>query len=121
MGRIVIVGAGAVGSYYGARLAQAGEDVTFLLRADYQHVKEHGLEVRSVAGDFHLDDVQCARSAEEIGPVDLALAADEALQSGASRSECAELRRCWIPDAEAIIDRAEALGLFDHEGDDDHE
>ena len=64
-----------MGSYYGARLAQAGEDVIFLLRADYEHVKEHGLEVRSVAGDFHLDDVQCARSSAEIGPVDLVIVA----------------------------------------------
>lgn len=64
-----------MGSYYGARLAQAGEDVTFLLRADYEHVKEHGLEVRSVAGDFHLDDVQCARNSAEIGPVDLVIVA----------------------------------------------
>lgn len=75
LGKIAIVGAGAVGSYYGARLVQAGEDVTFLLRADYAHVKEHGLDVCSLAGGFHLDDVQCAQSSEEIGPVDLVVVA----------------------------------------------
>lgn len=75
LGRIAIVGAGAVGSYYGARLAQAGEDVIFLLRSDYDQVREHGMEVRSVAGDLHLDDVQCARSSEEIGEVDLVIMA----------------------------------------------
>lgn len=50
-----------------------------------------------------------------------ALAADEAQQSGASQAECADLRRAWVSDAESIVDRAEAIGLFDHEGDDDHE
>ena len=75
LGRIAIVGSGAVGSYYGARLAQAGHDVTFLLRSDYEVVSQSGLEVRSVAGDFTLPEVQCARSAEEIGPVDLVIVA----------------------------------------------
>jgi len=85
LGKIAIVGAGAVGSYYGARLVQAGEDVTFLLRSDFKHVKEHGLEVRSVAGDFHLSDVQCARSSEEIGPVDLVIVAWKATSNAMAK------------------------------------
>ncbi len=68
--RVAIVGAGAVGGYYGARLAQSGMDVSFLLRSDYAHVKSHGLVVESVAGDFELPEVRCAESAEAIGPVD---------------------------------------------------
>ncbi len=52
---IAIVGAGAVGGYYGARLAQAGHDVHFLLRADYEAVRTRGLDVRSCDGDFRLD------------------------------------------------------------------
>ena len=75
LGRIAIVGAGAVGSYYGARLAQAGQNVTFLLRSDYEKVSNCGIEVRSVAGDFHLKDVQCAQSSEETGEVDLVIVA----------------------------------------------
>jgi 2-dehydropantoate 2-reductase len=51
---IAIIGAGAVGGYYGARLAQHGHDVHFLLRSDYEHVRAHGLTIRSVAGDFSL-------------------------------------------------------------------
>lgn len=73
--RVAIVGAGAVGSYYGARLAESGMDVTFLLRSDHDHVKEHGFQIQSVAGDFDLPDVQCARSSEEIGEVDLVIIA----------------------------------------------
>ena len=53
-GSIAIVGAGALGGYYGARLAQHGREVHFLLRSDYPHVMLHGLDVRSVDGDFSL-------------------------------------------------------------------
>src|SRR4051794_3204865 len=52
--RIAILGAGAIGSYYGGRLAQHGCDVNFLLRSDYEHVRANGLTVRSIDGDFHL-------------------------------------------------------------------
>ena len=75
LGRVVIVGAGAVGGYYGARLAAAGEDVTFLLRADYAYVNQHGLEVQSVAGDLRLPQVQCAQTSAEIGEADLVIIA----------------------------------------------
>jgi len=51
---IAIVGAGAVGCYYGGRLAQHGHNVHFLMRSDYQHVLGHGLQVRSIDGDFAL-------------------------------------------------------------------
>jgi 2-dehydropantoate 2-reductase len=52
--RVAIVGAGAVGGYYGARLAQHGADVHFLLRSDYQHVRDNGFAVTSIDGDFAL-------------------------------------------------------------------
>jgi 2-dehydropantoate 2-reductase len=51
---IAIVGAGAVGGYYGARLAQHGHDVHFLLRGDYDAVRRNGLSVESCDGDFRL-------------------------------------------------------------------
>ena len=73
--RIAIVGAGAIGGYYGARLAKAGLDVTFLLRSDYDHVSQSGFNVESVAGDFMLMDVACAQDSQEIGPVDLVVMA----------------------------------------------
>lgn len=52
--RIAIIGAGAVGGYYGARLAQHGHDVHFLLRGDYDSVKRSGWVVQSIAGDFRV-------------------------------------------------------------------
>jgi 2-dehydropantoate 2-reductase len=51
---IAVVGAGAVGGYYGARLAQHGHDVHFLLRGDYDGVRRGGWTVRSCDGDFAL-------------------------------------------------------------------
>ena len=51
---IAVVGAGAVGGYYGGRLAQHGHDVHFLLRSDYDAVRRNGLTVQSCDGDFHL-------------------------------------------------------------------
>src|SRR3954468_22415048 len=51
---IAIIGTGAVGAYYGGRLAQHGHDVHFLLRSDYQAVKRNGWTIRSCDGDFVL-------------------------------------------------------------------
>jgi 2-dehydropantoate 2-reductase len=50
-----VVGLGAIGGYYGARLHQAGHPVRFLARSDADHVREHGLRVDSFEGDAVLD------------------------------------------------------------------
>jgi 2-dehydropantoate 2-reductase len=53
--KILIVGAGAVGGYFGARLAQAGRDVTFLVRPSRaQHLRNQGLSILSPHGDLSL-------------------------------------------------------------------
>ncbi len=72
--KIAVVGCGAVGSFYGAKLARAGQEVHFLLRSDYEVVRRKGLHIRSPQGDFHLRP-QCAREPEEIGPSDLVIIA----------------------------------------------
>ncbi len=76
--RIAIIGSGAVGCYYGGRLAQHGNEVHFLLRSDYAHVKQHGLKIRSHLGDFDLPQVNCHRSTAEIGACDLVIIAMKA-------------------------------------------
>lgn len=81
-GSVAVVGAGAVGLYYGARLAAAGEDVRFLLRSDFDAVTRDGIRINSVAGDLHLREVKAFRSAEEIGPVDLVIVAWKATANG---------------------------------------
>jgi 2-dehydropantoate 2-reductase len=70
--KIAVVGCGAVGSFYGAKLAQAGHAVHFLLRSDYAVVRRQGVFVRSPEGDFHVQP-RCALAPEEIGPCDLVL------------------------------------------------
>jgi len=70
MASIAVIGAGAVGGYYGARLAQAGHDVRFLLRTDLEAVRERGLRVFSPDGDFYLPAPTVAASPEELGRVD---------------------------------------------------
>jgi 2-dehydropantoate 2-reductase len=53
--RILVVGAGAIGGYFGGRLLQAGRDVTFLVRPRRAAaLAERGLSIRSPRGDFHL-------------------------------------------------------------------
>ena len=67
-----IVGAGALGSYYGARLALAGVDVRFLMRGEHlARARAHGLTLRERDGIRHLGRVAAWPQPEEIGPVDL--------------------------------------------------
>lgn len=70
---IGVIGAGALGLYYGAMLQRAGHQVSFLLRRDYQTIQKQGLQVHSINGDFSLPQVAGFQSAEQIGPVDLVL------------------------------------------------
>ncbi|MFW5883819.1 MAG: 2-dehydropantoate 2-reductase [Verrucomicrobiota bacterium] len=73
--KIAVVGSGAIGSYYGAVLARAGEDVHFLMRSDYEAVRERGLRIETLDETFTLDSVQASRSTAEIGECDLVLVA----------------------------------------------
>jgi 2-dehydropantoate 2-reductase len=68
-GRIAVVGCGALGSYYGARLARAGHDTHFLLRSDYDAVRERGVRIEDASGGFTARR-HAARTPEEIGPCD---------------------------------------------------
>ncbi len=81
--RIAVVGTGAVGGYYGAKLAHMGRDVHFLLRSDLEYVRKRGLRIRSKQGDFHLQKVQGYGNPEEIGPVDVVIIALKATQNEA--------------------------------------
>ena len=76
--RIAIVGSGAVGTYYGAKLAHAGSDVHFLMRGDLSEVRRNGIFVRGEGENFRIANVNCYNSTEEIGPCDLALIAIKA-------------------------------------------
>ncbi len=71
--RIGIIGAGALGLYYGAMLQRSGQDVHFLLRRDYQAIQKRGLQVYSCHGDFHLAQISGHQTPQEIGTVDLVI------------------------------------------------
>ena len=71
--KTAILGAGALGCYYGARLAESGHDVTFIVRSAYDPIRQNGLRVESVDGDIHLPAPRICRSAQECGPVDLVI------------------------------------------------
>jgi len=72
--KIGIVGCGAVGTYYGARLLQAEHDVHFLLRSDFGAVQQAGVRIESASGNFTVRPT-LARSPNDIGPCDLVLIA----------------------------------------------
>ena len=72
--RILVVGAGAIGGYFGGRLLQAGRDVTFLVRARRAaELKSAGLAIRSAHGDFDLPEPPTALADALRGSFDLVL------------------------------------------------
>lgn len=78
-----ILGTGALGGYYGARLQQAGHPVRYLLRGDYEHVRDHGLRIESMHGDFDLPHVEGYRDPRDLPPSDVAVVAMKTTQSEA--------------------------------------
>lgn len=104
--RIGIVGAGALGLYYGAMLQRNGQEVSFLLRRDHAAIQHGGLQVHSVNGDFHLKEVQGFASPEEIGPVELVIAG---LKTFANQ-HLLELVRPLLGDQTCILTLQNGLG-----------
>jgi len=73
--RYAIIGTGAIGGYYGGRLAESGKVVDFLYNSEYEYVKEHGLRVDSVAGDFCINLIQAYRTTADMPQCDVAIVA----------------------------------------------
>ena len=84
--RYGIIGAGAIGGYYGAKLAHAGQEVHFLLRSDYEHVRQHGLQVDSCDGSFHLTDLNVYLHTEDMPPCDVVLVCLKSVNNGKLQS-----------------------------------
>ncbi|MGA8490165.1 MAG: 2-dehydropantoate 2-reductase [Terriglobales bacterium] len=69
--KFLIAGAGAIGAYIGARMAQAGFDVTLFARGPHlRAMQEHGVQVKSVDGDF-VARPKISGSLKDVGPVDV--------------------------------------------------
>ncbi len=72
--KIAVIGCGAVGGYFGGALARAGADVHFLARGQiFNALRDNGLTVKSIKGDFHIKPVQVYDSIEKIGTCDLVI------------------------------------------------
>lgn len=72
--RVCVVGAGAIGGYFGGRLLEAGRDVTFLVRpARADRLAADGLRVRSALGDIHIPHPPTAVAGQVAGPFDLVI------------------------------------------------
>ncbi len=70
--KILIMGTGGVGGYYGGLLAQQGNDVTFVARGEHlTAIQTQGLKVKSVFGDFTVSPAQATDDPGSVGPVDL--------------------------------------------------
>ena len=71
--RYGIIGVGAIGGYYGAKLAHNGQEVHFLLHSDYAFVKENGLQVDSCDGSFHIDNPNVYANVADMPKCDVVL------------------------------------------------
>ncbi|GAB1538847.1 putative 2-dehydropantoate 2-reductase [Scytonema sp. NUACC21] len=68
-----ILGTGALGGFYGAKLQKSGQNVHFLLKSDCEHVKKHGLVIESIDGNFTLPQVNAYNDVEKIPPCDVVI------------------------------------------------
>jgi len=72
--RVAVMAAGAVGAYFGARMAAAGHDVAFIARGAHRDaIRKDGLKIESTLGDLHLENAKVTDNPKEVGPVDLVL------------------------------------------------
>jgi 2-dehydropantoate 2-reductase len=79
--RIVVFGTGGVGGYFGGRLAQAGEDVTFIARGEHlRAIKAKGLKVDSPGGDFVINPAKATDNVDDVGATDLVILGVKAWQ-----------------------------------------
>jgi 2-dehydropantoate 2-reductase len=70
--KVLVLGAGAIGGYFGGRLAQSGVDVTFLVRERRrQQLNERGLRIESIHGHFHLERPQLIMAGDMAGDFDV--------------------------------------------------
>jgi 2-dehydropantoate 2-reductase len=92
MPRFAIMGSGGVGGYFGARLAAAGADVTFIARGGHlDAIRDHGLEIISPLGDVTVQPAQATDRPGDIGPVDVVLFATKLWDTEAAGAACRPL------------------------------
>ena len=87
--KIAVMGSGGVGGYFGARLADAGNDVSFIARgAHLEAIRNEGLRVTSPFGDMHVTSVRATSDPVDIGPVDVVLFATKLYDTESAGALC---------------------------------
>jgi 2-dehydropantoate 2-reductase len=112
--RIVIMGAGGVGGYFGGRLALAGNDVTFIARGAHgEAIRRNGLRAAGTLGDFHVQPAKCVASPAEIAePPDVILFAVKlsAMESGAEQLRSIVSSQTTIYTVQNGVEAADVVG-----------
>lgn len=98
--KVAVFGTGGVGGYFGGRLAEAGEEVSFIARgAHLEAIRSEGLRVVSPEGDFTVEPARATDAPGEVGPVDLVLIGVKAWQI----AEAAEAMKPLIGSDTAVV------------------
>lgn len=101
-----VIGPGAIGGYYGARLRQAGFPVRFLARGDADHLRRHGLRVDSPEGDAVLD-IEVYDDPVEVPPSDVVIVATKTTAQDGVAARLAEV----VADGSTILVMQNGLGV----------
>ena len=98
--KIAVMGSGGVGGYFGARLADAGNDVSFIARrAHLEAIRDEGLRVKSSFGDLHVRSANATSEPADVGPVDVVLFATKLYDTESAGEMC----RPFIGDETVVI------------------
>jgi 2-dehydropantoate 2-reductase len=108
--RIAFIGIGALGGYFGGRLAKAGNDVIFIARgATLEALRKNGLRVESPLGDFALPKVQATKDAAAVGVVDTVFVTTKAWQV----TEAAEQIRSLVGPETSVVPLQNGVEAYD--------
>jgi 2-dehydropantoate 2-reductase len=111
--KIAIMGTGGVGGYYGGLLAQSGQEVTFIARgAHLRAIREQGLTVKSVHGDFNISPSKATDTPAEVGPMDMILFATKTYQT----DEAAQLITPMVAQNTVIVSLQNGIDAADRIG-----
>ena len=105
-----IIGMGAIGGYYGGRLAKAGREVHFLAHSDYQYVLQNGLRVESCDGDFCLPHINAYATQKDMPKTDVIIVG---LKSVKNHDVLPELLRPIVHQNSIVILIQNGIGLED--------
>lgn len=109
--KIVMMGSGGVGGYYGARLAQAGHEVVFVARgAHAEAMRAKGLRVKSPLGDAHVRPVRVVAEPAQAGPAEVVVVAVKLWDSAAAARAVAPITSGFAVSLQNGVDKDSVLG-----------